>query len=115
MNKKLISALAYVAIFLVGAVLSFAEGCSKHASDDTIAKDVQDKVAADPVTKDWAVSVTAKDGKVTLRGTVRDPATQRRVEQIAHEEPGTTGVDDETAVVPSGVPAPEQANSTQMA
>jgi hypothetical protein len=112
MREKLFSALSCVAIFLIGALLSFAVGCSKHASDDTIAKDVQDRVAADPVTKDSAVSVTAKDGKVTLRGTVQDPATQQRVEQIAHEEPGTTGVDDEMAVVPTGVPASEQTNNT---
>src|SRR6266404_3844897 len=111
MREKLVSALSCGAIFLIGALLSFAVGCSKHASDDTIAKDVQNKVAVDPVTKDSAVSVTAKDGKVTLRGTVKDPATQQRVEQIAHEEPGTTGVDDEMAVVPSGVPASEQTSN----
>src|SRR6266404_7356591 len=112
MREKLVSALSCGAIFLIGALLSFAVGCSKHASDDTIAKDVQNKVAVDPVTKDSAVSVTAKDGKVTLRGTVKDPATQQRVEQIAHEEPGTTGVDDEMAVVPSGVSASDQTNTT---
>jgi hypothetical protein len=112
MHKKLVSDLACVAIFLVGALLSFAVGCSKRASDDTITKDIQNKVAADPVTKDSAVSVTAKDGKVTLRGTVKDPATQQRMQQIAHEEPGTTGVDDEMAVVPSEVPASEQTNNT---
>jgi hypothetical protein len=95
-----------VATLLVGALLGVAAGCSKHANDETIAQDVQNKVAADPVTKDAAVSVTAKDGKVTLKGTVKDPATQQRVEQIAHEEPGATGVDDETAVVP------EQATNT---
>ncbi len=66
-------------------------------------------MAADPVARDSAVSVAAKDGKVTLKGTVKDPATQQRVEQIAREEPGATGVDDETAVLPEPVPAPEQA------
>jgi BON domain len=95
-----------VATLLVSALLGVAAGCSKHANDETIAQDVQNKVAADPVTKDAAVSVTAKDGKVTLKGTVKDPATQQRVQQIAHEEPGATGVDDETAVVP------EQATNT---
>jgi hypothetical protein len=64
------------------------------------------------VAKDSAVSVTAKDGKVTLRGTVKDAATQKRVEQIAHDEPSTTSVDDETAVVSTPSPAPEQAVNT---
>jgi osmotically-inducible protein OsmY len=50
--------------------------------------------------------VTAEDGKVILKGKVKDPATQQRVEQIAREQPGATGVDDETAVLPEPVPAP---------
>jgi hypothetical protein len=96
-----------VATLLVGAMLSFAAGCKKQvaASDDTIVQDIQTKVAADPVTKDSSVSVAAKDGKVTLKGTVKDTATQQRVEQIAKDEPGTTGVSDETAIVAAGAAA----------
>ncbi|MGB2668382.1 MAG: BON domain-containing protein [Candidatus Acidiferrum sp.] len=105
MRKQFGVHLPYVSIVLVGALLSFAAGCSKHANDETIAQDVQAKVTADPQTKDSAVSVTAKDGKVTLRGTVKDEATQKRVEQIAHDEPGATGVVDETAVVSAGAAA----------
>ena len=89
---------AAVASLLVSAMIGFTVGCSKRASDDTIAQDVQTKVAADPVAKDSAVSVTAKDGRVKLKGTVKDTATQQRVEQIAREESGVSGVDDETAV-----------------
>lgn len=96
-------------ILLVGAALSCAGGCSKSASDDTIAKDVQDKIAADPVTKDAAVNVTANDGKVIVRGTVKDTATQQRIEQIAKEEPGAKGVEDQTAIVPGPGSMPEQA------
>ena len=95
-----------VAALLLSALLGVAVGCSKHANDDTIAQDVQSKVAADPDAKDSIVTVTAKDGKVTLKGTVKDPAMQQRVEQIAREEPGATGVDDETAIAPEH---PEQA------
>jgi len=98
-----------VTTFLVSTLLGVVVGCSRHPNDETIAKDVQSKVAADPVAKDSVVSVTSKDGKVTLKGTVRDPATQQRVEQIAHEEPGATGVADETAVLSEPVPGSEQA------
>ena len=98
-----------VAALLVSAMLGFTVGCSKHGNDDTIAQDIQNKVAADPVAKDSAVSVTAKDGKVTVKGTVKDTATQQRVDQIAHEEPGTTGVDDETAIAPGPLSPSEQA------
>jgi BON domain len=89
---------------LVSVSLSFTVGCSKHASDDTIAHDVQNKVAADPVTKDSAVNVTAKDGRVRLSGTVKDTATQQKAEQIAHDEPGASGVDDQTTVAPPPPP-----------
>ena len=98
-----------VAVLLILGLLAFAAGCSKRASDDAIAQDVQSKVAADPVTKDSPVTVTAKDGKVTIKGTAKDASTQKRMEQIAHEEPGATGVDDETAI------APEQSANTPAA
>jgi hypothetical protein len=89
-----------LAVLLAAAALGFAGGCSSsHVSDDTIAKDVQDKVSMDPATRDSPVSVTAKDGKVVLRGTVKDAATQKRMEEIAKATPGATGVDDQTAVV----------------
>jgi hypothetical protein len=98
-----------VTTLLVSTLLGVAVGCSKQPNDETIAKDVQDKVAADPVTKDSNVSVTVKDGKVILKGTVKDSATQKRLEQIGREEPGAKGVDDETAVLQEPVPAQEQA------
>lgn len=105
MRKQFGVSVLYVSIVVIGALLSFASGCKKQANDETIAQDVQAKVAADPDTKDAAVSVTAKDGKVILRGTVKDQATQKKVEQIAHDEPGATAVSDETAVVAAGAAA----------
>ena len=97
---------------IVSALLVFGAGCSTHPNDDVIAKNVQGKVAVDPATKDSAVLVTSKDGKVSLRGSVKDGATQQRLEQIAREEPGVTGVDDQTAVLPEPAAAPEQAANT---
>jgi hypothetical protein len=88
-----------ISIALLTALLGLSIGCSK-SSDDTIAKDVQTKVAADPDTKDSQVNVAAKDGKVTLTGRVTSPAAQQKVEQIAREEAGVAGVDDQTAVQP---------------
>jgi hypothetical protein len=109
MQTKTVSGWGYVTTLLLIALLSAAGGCSKGASDETISKDVQDKIAADPVTKDSAVTVTAKDGKVTVRGTVKDQAAQQRVDQIAKEEPGSTGVNDETAVLGAGGAADQTA------
>lgn len=103
LSKKVIATLLLSTTFVCVA------GCSRHSNDEAITKNIQSKLAADPLTSDAAVSVTSKDGKVTLRGAVRDAATQERLAQIVREEPGTTGLDNQTAVVP--VPAPEQVAS----
>ena len=101
-----------ISIALLIALLGLSVACSKHPSDDTIAKDIQDKIAADPDTKDSQVSVADKDAKVTLTGQVKTPAAQQKVEQIAREEPGAAGVDDQTAVQADAMPAPAQAAQT---
>jgi hypothetical protein len=95
-----------LSIIFLSALLGLSIACSKSTpSDDTITKDVETKVAADPDTKDSQVNVAVKEHKVTLTGKVKTPAAQKKVEQIAQEEPGVAGVDDETAVET----APEQA------
>jgi BON domain len=91
-------------IVLVSALLGFSMGCSKRPSDDAIKKDIQDKVAADPDTKDSNVTVASKDGKVTLTGTAKNPAAQQKLEQIAKQEPGIASVDNQTAVPPPPPP-----------
>ena len=98
-----------ISTVLLTALLGLSIACSKHPSDDTMAKDIQDKVAADPDTKDSQVSVAAKNGKVTLTGQVKTPAAQQKVEKIAQAEPGETGVDDQTTVQPDATAAPAQA------
>jgi hypothetical protein len=104
-----------VAIVLTTGVLGFACGCSKHANDETLAQDIQSKIAADPSTQGATVTVSAKDGKVTLKGAVPDAATQQKVDQIAKQEPGATELDDETAVVGSSSSAAAPAASTPAA
>jgi len=84
-----------MSIALMCALLAVSVACSKHPSDDTIAQDVQKKVAEDPVTSDSDVKVAAKDGKVTLTGTAKSQAAQQKAEDIARAEPGATGVDDQ--------------------
>jgi len=87
-------------ILLVSALLGFSTGCSKRASDDTITKNIQNHVAADPQTKDSNVTVTTKDGKVTLTGTANNQAAQQKLEQIARQEPGISAVDNEISLPP---------------
>jgi hypothetical protein len=91
-----------ISIVLLSVLMGFSVACSKHSNDDTISKDIQSKVSVDPETKDSQVNVTAKDGKVTLTGNASSPAAQQKLEQIAREEPGAAGVDDQTTLQPEG-------------
>jgi hypothetical protein len=98
----------YPSIALLTVLAGLTVGCSKHPNDETIAKDIQSKVAAAPETKDSDVQVTAKDGKVTLTGKAKDPAAQQKIEQIAREEPGTTGVEDQTTTENAAAPGAQE-------
>ncbi|PWT89103.1 MAG: hypothetical protein C5B55_11930 [Blastocatellia bacterium] len=96
-----------VSIVLLSILMGFSIACSQRSSSDSnrpsdekIAKDIQDKVATDPDTKDSEVNVAAQNGKVKLTGKVKTPAAQKKVEQIANEEPGIAGVEDDTTVEP---------------
>jgi LysM repeat protein len=86
--------------------MGFCVACSRRPSDDAIAKDIQQKLAADSDTKDAQVDVAVKDGKVTLSGKVSTPSAQKKVEQIAREEPEIAGVDDQTTIEPEAAAPP---------
>ena len=96
-----------ISVLILGALMGLSVACSHRPSDDAIAKDIQNKLAADSETKDAQVDVAVKDGKVTLSGKVSTPAAQQKVEQIAREEPEIAGVDDQTTIEPeAAAPAP---------
>lgn len=86
-------------LILVTVLAGSPVGCSHRSSDEAIAKDVQGKISSDPDIKDSQVSVAAKDGKIKLSGHVKSPTDQQRIEQIAREEPGASGVDDQTTIL----------------
>ncbi|HZC44001.1 MAG TPA: BON domain-containing protein [Acidobacteriaceae bacterium] len=82
-------------------LLAFVGGmtaCNSKPDDKTIAKEIQSKIAADPVTQDSHVAVKSHDGQVTLSGTTKSLATRREIVKVAKAEPGVTSVDDETSV-----------------
>ena len=93
-----------ISLFLTSALVGFPLGCRRGASDEAIAKDIQGKISADPNTKDSQVNVAAKDGKVTLSGTVNSQAAQQKIEQITREESGAKVVDDQTTILPIVIP-----------
>jgi len=93
-------------LILIGLTASLS-ACSHRVGDEAMAKDIQGKISSDPDTRDSPVSVAARDGKVTLSGSVRSQAAQQKIDQIAHEEPGASGVDDQTTIRPDATRADE--------
>lgn len=109
-GRKTMSSIVLMCVFLAVSI-----ACSKHPNDETIAQDIQNKVAADPATKDSDVKVAAKEGKVTLSGTAKSQAAQQKAEEIARAEPGTTGLDDQMAVQPGSEVPPAEAAAPEPA
>jgi hypothetical protein len=99
----------------LGLLLALEVGCTRKSDDVRIAKDIQERIAFDPETKDSPVQVDTKAGKVTLTGSAKTAAAQSRIEQIAKQEPGASQVENDTVIsqpetttfqpVPSAVPS----------
>jgi len=96
-------------LILIWLIASLS-ACSHRVGDEAMAKDIQGKISSDPDTRDSPVSVAAKDGKVTLSGSVTSSAAQQKIDQIAHEEPGASGVDDQTTIRPDATREAETVN-----
>jgi hypothetical protein len=58
-----------ISIVLISMLIGSSTACSHRPSDESIAKDIQSKAAADPDTKDSQVSVTAKSASQDALGT----------------------------------------------
>ena len=95
-----------ISVLVLGALMGLSVGCSHRPSDDALANDIQNKLAADSETRDAQVNVAVKGGKVTLSGKVNTPSAQQKVEQIAREEPEIAGVVDQTTIEPEAVAPP---------
>jgi hypothetical protein len=93
-----------LAFALLTTLLAVSVGCSRKPDDETVAKDIQQKLAADPDTKDANITVASKNGQVTLNGQATSPAARPKAEQIAKAEPGVSAVDDEIGVQQAGAP-----------
>lgn len=96
-------------IALLAALLAVSIGCSRKPDDEAIVKDIQQKVAADPDTKDANLTINSKDGQVTLSGNATTPAAREKAAQIAKAEPGVTSLDNEIAVQQAAMAPPETA------
>jgi BON domain len=80
-------------------ILMVVAACHSKPTDETIAKDIQEKVSSDPATRDSQIAVKAKNGEVILLGTTKSQAARQRIEKIAKEEAGVSEVENHTTVV----------------
>lgn len=72
--------------------------CARKPNDDTISKDIESRVSADPQTQDSQVAVESNKGNVTLKGKTKSDAARQKIDEIAKEEPGVSAVDDQMTV-----------------
>lgn len=86
---------SFLALLLFVGVIA---ACHSKPDDKDIAKDIQAKVAADPVAQDSQVTVDSHDGNVTLSGTTKTVAAKQQIAKIAKEEPGVAEVNDQTSM-----------------
>ena len=63
--------------------------------DASITSDVQARLAADPQTKPFAITVDTKAGVVHVAGDVAKDADRQAVERIARDAPGVQSVDND--------------------
>ncbi len=71
-------------------------------SDSSLAEQVQQNLNRNSLgTADRGVNVTARDGDVTLTGTVPSQAQRRQVDEIVRNTPGVSAVYDQLQVSPS--------------
>jgi BON domain len=85
---------------LCSAVLVMATGCGNSArpSDEAIVTAIQGKMLSEPAIKASTISVSAKDGVITLSGQLPNEAARETVEKIASEAVGVSKVVDRTTV-----------------
>ena len=89
--------------------------CAVHAplvtrDDASITSDVQARLAADPQTKPFAITVDTKAGVVHVAGDVAKDADRQAVERIARAAPGVHSVENDVRYGAVPVPAEPSAD-----
>lgn len=92
-----------VLIVLISCLMGLLIACSHHPTQEKVAKDIQDKIAADPDTKDSQVNVQDNEGRITLSGKVKTATAQKKVEEFARAESGQVSVENQTTVDPEAL------------
>jgi BON domain len=93
-----------ISIVLMSCLMGLLIACSHQSTHEKVVKDIQDKIAADPDTKESQVNVQENQGKITLTGKVTTATAQKKVEDFARAEPGQVAVENQTTVDPEALP-----------
>jgi BON domain-containing protein len=78
----------------------FAAGCGKFSrpTDEAIVTGIQAKMFSEPSLKAASITVTAKDGVVTLTGQLPDEAARQAAQKIASEANGVSKIIDQMTI-----------------
>jgi osmotically-inducible protein OsmY len=79
-------------------LITTAIAASKPVTDDFLIDTIRQKLAADQIVKGGAIEVVCKDGAVTLKGTVEEPAQKNKAEKIAKKVNGVKSVTNEIMI-----------------
>ena len=79
-------------------LITTAVAASKPVTDDFLIDTIRQKLAADQIVKGGAIEVVCKDGAVTLKGTVEEPAQKNKAEKIAKKVSGVKSVTNEIMI-----------------
>jgi osmotically-inducible protein OsmY len=96
-------------------MMAFAmAGCRRGPDDATLAANVKAKLAADPTLSTDPIDVQAKDGAVTLTGTVKSEADKAKAATIAQGVEGVKSVTNNLTVRPPVAAAPSISPDTEL-
>jgi hypothetical protein len=95
-----IAATAKLPVLVVAMLVVVLSACSARQTvalreDGVITKDVQARLAADPVAREATIGVETKAGIVSLSGAVATDTVRDSAERIARDTPGVTAVDND--------------------
>ena len=79
-------------LLILALIVPLLMWAQKATTDDKIYDDVRRKLADDAVVRGAGLTVTVKDGAVTLEGRVHDEKAREKAARIAKRVKGVTGV-----------------------
>ncbi|MGH9735801.1 MAG: BON domain-containing protein [Candidatus Acidiferrales bacterium] len=100
-----------LSITVLGFVL--AAGCARKPDDTAVVTNIKAQMFSDPQLKDANLKVTAKNGQVTLTGTVNSDAARLDAYKIATQTAGVSKVNDQMTIAAAQTAQVEMPQSSE--